>query len=123
MAHETVHLAEYAAGLRYDDLPPQVVQRAKDCITDTVAVIVQGSSLPWSRIVVRYAQRIGAGGRVIFSVSAVRRSGTCGRTGQRRARPCIRIRQSDQARCGRASGRHVAAARAGDRAGTRQQRP
>jgi 2-methylcitrate dehydratase PrpD len=38
------------------------VQRAKDCITDTIAVIVQGSSLPWSRIVVRYAQRIGSGG-------------------------------------------------------------
>lgn len=62
MAHETVRLAEYAAGLRYDDLPPLVVQRAKDCITDTVAVITQGSSLPWSRIVVRYAQRTGGGG-------------------------------------------------------------
>jgi 2-methylcitrate dehydratase PrpD len=62
MAHETVHLAEYAAGLRYDALPPDVVQRAKDCITDTIAVIVQGSALPWSRIVIRYAQRIGAGG-------------------------------------------------------------
>ena len=63
MAHETVRLAEYAAGLRYEDLPPEVVQRAKDCITDTVAVIVQGSALPWSRIVVRYAQRTGAGGQ------------------------------------------------------------
>ncbi len=63
MADETVRLADYAAALRYDDLPPDVVQRAKDCITDTVAVIVQGSSLPWSRIVVRYAQRNGAGGR------------------------------------------------------------
>jgi 2-methylcitrate dehydratase PrpD len=62
MSGETVRLAEYAAGLRYDDLPSDVVQRAKDCITDTVAVIVQGSSLPWSQIVVRYAQRIGAGG-------------------------------------------------------------
>jgi 2-methylcitrate dehydratase PrpD len=63
MADETVRLADYAAALRYDDLPPEVVQRAKDCITDTVAVITQGSSLPWSRIVVRYAQRIGAGGQ------------------------------------------------------------
>ena len=63
MAHETVRLAEYAAGLHYEDLPPEVVQRAKDCITDTVAVIVQGSALPWSRIVVRYAQRTGAGGQ------------------------------------------------------------
>ena len=63
MTHETVRLAEYASGLRYDDLPPQVVERAKDCITDTVAVIVQGGGLPWSRIVASYAQRIGAGGR------------------------------------------------------------
>jgi len=63
MPHETVRLAEYAAGLRYDDLPPHVVQRAKDCITDTVAVITQGSTLPWSRIVIRYAQRTGSGGR------------------------------------------------------------
>jgi 2-methylcitrate dehydratase PrpD len=62
MANETVCLAEYAAGLRYEDLPPEVVQRAKDCITDTVGVIVQGSSLPWSRIVIGYAQRIGVGG-------------------------------------------------------------
>jgi len=63
MANETVRLAEYAAGLRYDQLPPEVVQRAKDCITDTVAVIVLGNAMPWSRIVANYAQRIGAGGR------------------------------------------------------------
>ncbi len=63
MADETVRLAEYAAGLRYQDLPPTVIQRAKDCITDTVAVIVLGNGLPWSRIVAAYAQRIGAGGR------------------------------------------------------------
>jgi 2-methylcitrate dehydratase PrpD len=63
MANETVRLAEYAAGLRYEDIPAHVVQRAKDCIADTVAVIVLGNGLPWSRIVIEYAQRIGAGGR------------------------------------------------------------
>jgi 2-methylcitrate dehydratase PrpD len=63
MANETVRLAEYAAGLRFEDLPPNVVQRAKDCITDTVAVIVLGNGLLWSRIVTRYAQRVGTGGR------------------------------------------------------------
>ncbi len=62
MANETVHLAEYAAGLRYEDLPPNVIQRAKDCITDTVAVVVLGNGLPWSRIIAAYAQRVGAGG-------------------------------------------------------------
>ncbi len=51
MANETIRLAEYAAGLRYEDLPAHVVQRAKDCITDTVAVIVLGNALPWSQII------------------------------------------------------------------------
>jgi 2-methylcitrate dehydratase PrpD len=63
MANETVRLAQYAVGLRYDDLPADVIQRAKDCIADTVAVIVLGNAMPWSQIVVRYAQRVGAGGR------------------------------------------------------------
>ena len=63
MANETVRLAEYASGLRFEDLPPAVVQRAKDCITDTVAVIILGNGLPWSQIISRYAQSVGAGGR------------------------------------------------------------
>jgi 2-methylcitrate dehydratase PrpD len=63
MANETVQLAEYAARLRYEDLPPAVVGRAKDCIADTVATILFGFDLPWSRIVVDYAKRNGAGGR------------------------------------------------------------
>ena len=37
MANETVALARYAAGLRYEDLPPAVVAHAKDIIADTVA--------------------------------------------------------------------------------------
>ena len=63
MASETIRLADYAASLRYEDLPPHVIQRAKDCITDTVAVIVLGNALPWSQIICRYAQSIGRGGR------------------------------------------------------------
>ena len=63
MAQETVRLAEYAAALRYEDLPAEVVRRAKECITDTVAAIICGSALPWSRIVIRYAERTGPGGR------------------------------------------------------------
>ena len=62
MAHETVRLAEYAAALRYEDLPGAVVQQAKDCIIDTVAAGICGSALPWSRIVIDYAERTGPGG-------------------------------------------------------------
>src|SRR6516164_11324692 len=63
MAQETVRLAEYAAALRYQDLPAEVVRRAKDCIADTVAAIICGGAMPWSRIVIRYAERTGPGGR------------------------------------------------------------
>jgi len=63
MAQETVRLAEYAAALRYQDLPAEVVQLAKECIADTVAAIICGSALPWSRIVIRYAERTGPGGK------------------------------------------------------------
>jgi 2-methylcitrate dehydratase PrpD len=62
MANETVQLAEYAAGLRYEDLPAEVVACARDCIIDTVAACICGSALPWSRIVIDYAERTGPGG-------------------------------------------------------------
>ena len=123
MANETVRLAEYAAGLRYEDLPPNVVQRAKDCITDTVAVIVLGNGLPWSRIIAAYAQRIGAGGRSrILGADGPTVARAGGGAGQRHAGARFRIRQPDQAGCRRASRRHVAAAGPRRGAGARQQR-
>jgi 2-methylcitrate dehydratase PrpD len=63
MAQETVQLARYAAALRYSDLPPAVIQRAKDCIADTIATIAFGAGLPWSRIILRYAGQRGGSGR------------------------------------------------------------
>jgi 2-methylcitrate dehydratase PrpD len=63
--HDTERLAAYAAALRYEDLPPAVVQRAKDCITDTVAAIVFGAELPWSRMIVAQARRSSAPGRSV----------------------------------------------------------
>ena len=63
MAHETVRLASYAAALRYQDLPPEIIARAKECIADTVAAIICGADLPWSRIVIGYAERTGPGGK------------------------------------------------------------
>ena len=62
MAQETVRLARYAAALRYEGLPAEIVVRAKECIADTVAAIVCGAALPWSRIVTAYAERTGPGG-------------------------------------------------------------
>jgi len=64
MANETVTLARYAAGLRYADLPGEVVTKAKEVIADTVAACICGAELPWSRIVIDYAERTGPGGMV-----------------------------------------------------------
>src|ERR1044071_3482846 len=78
MAGETVTLAEYAAGLRYEDLPREVVAAAKDAIIDTVAACICGSALPWSRIVIDYAERTGPGGtsRILGRGSAVQAPAT-----------------------------------------------
>ena len=71
MAHETRKLAEYAVGLRFEDLPQAVVQRAKDCIADTVASIVSGAGLPWSRMIVAYAERAGVGSSRILAPGGI----------------------------------------------------
>jgi 2-methylcitrate dehydratase PrpD len=60
--HETRRLADYATSVRYDDLPPAVIQRAKDCIVDTVGVIIYGADLPWSKMIGAYTRYNGAGG-------------------------------------------------------------
>ena len=62
MAKETAELADYAASCRYQDIPPDVVDRAKQCITDTIAAVIFGYDLPWSRMVVAFAAKNGAGG-------------------------------------------------------------
>src|SRR5919197_3737068 len=60
---ETAELARYAATCRYEDFPPDVIERAKQCITDTVAVVMFGYDLPWSRMIVAFAEKNGAGGQ------------------------------------------------------------
>jgi 2-methylcitrate dehydratase PrpD len=61
--HETERLAAYAARLRYEELPPAVLQRAKDCICDTVGAIIYGAELPWSKMIIAHAQRTSAAGK------------------------------------------------------------
>src|SRR6202165_1656830 len=60
---QTVRLAEYAVGLRHEQIPAEVLQRAKDCIADTVATILFGAQFPWSKMIVAQAQRMGKGGK------------------------------------------------------------
>ena len=56
-------LAAYGAGLRFEDIPPPALQRARDCITDAVATIIYGADLPWSRMIIAHARANGSGGR------------------------------------------------------------
>lgn len=51
VAPATALLAAYVAGLRYDSLPPAVVEKCKDCLLDTLGCMVFGATLPWTRIV------------------------------------------------------------------------
>ncbi len=58
-------LAEFAVGLKYEDIPPAVVERAKAVIIDTVAASAYGARFPWSRIVTEYVRRTSAPGNAI----------------------------------------------------------
>ena len=60
---QTMRLAEYATRLRYEEIPTEVLQRAKDCIADTVAVILFGAQFPWSQMIIAQARRMGPGGK------------------------------------------------------------
>lgn len=60
---QTTQLAEYAAALRYEDIPADVLQRAKDCVVDTVGVILFGGQFPWSQMIIAQARRMGTGGK------------------------------------------------------------
>jgi 2-methylcitrate dehydratase PrpD len=55
-------LAEFAVDLKYESIPPEVLERAKDCIIDTVGACVFGSQMPWTQIVIEMAKRNSAPG-------------------------------------------------------------
>jgi len=61
--NETATLARYAANLRYEDIPPEVLERARNTICDTVGATIFGYWLPWSQMIVDYAKTYGPGGR------------------------------------------------------------
>jgi 2-methylcitrate dehydratase PrpD len=59
----TTRLAQYASALRYEEIPADVKLRVKNTIIDTVAVILYGGQLPWSKTVIAHAQRTGPNGK------------------------------------------------------------
>src|SRR4051794_25093598 len=55
-------LASYACSLRFDDLPPSPIARAKHCLIDAVGCAIFGQRFPWSAIVLDEALASGEGG-------------------------------------------------------------
>lgn len=51
LPHATRDLARFAAGLRYDDIPADVVAHAKLCVLDGLGVALFGAGLPWTAMV------------------------------------------------------------------------
>jgi 2-methylcitrate dehydratase PrpD len=58
----TERLAAYVATLRYEDIPPAVVWRAKHCLIDAIGCAVFGQQFPWSAMILAEAAASGGGG-------------------------------------------------------------
>ena len=52
-------IAEFAVGLRYEDLPPDVIAMAKRCILDSFGCGVFGAQTPWTQAVTRVVSFLG----------------------------------------------------------------
>lgn len=59
MTSQGATLAHVLSGLRYEDIPPEVVETAKLCVLDTLGVGVAASVRPWTRMVVAMAREAG----------------------------------------------------------------
>jgi 2-methylcitrate dehydratase PrpD len=59
----TQRLARFANELSYSKIPGDVIERAKACILDTLAVSFYGSTKPWSKTVGEYVRGSGKPGR------------------------------------------------------------
>jgi 2-methylcitrate dehydratase PrpD len=55
----TRELAEFAAGLRYENLPADVIAMAKRCVLDSLGCGIYGSATPWVESVVRTVGLLG----------------------------------------------------------------
>jgi 2-methylcitrate dehydratase PrpD len=55
----TEQLAIHTAKVRYEDIPPEAIEKAKDCILDQIGVELIGSTLEWNKIAYRYVAEMG----------------------------------------------------------------
>jgi 2-methylcitrate dehydratase PrpD len=61
-SHAADRLAAYAAGLRYEHLPADIVATAKTCLVDAVACAIFGARFAWSRAIANVIAGSGASG-------------------------------------------------------------
>ena len=59
----TQSFARFAVNLSHRQILPEVIDRAKVCILDTLAVALYGSTKPWSQSVIEFIRSSGAKGR------------------------------------------------------------
>ena len=55
----TEKLAAHAFNVRYEDMPQEVIEKAKDCLLDQIGVELIGSTLDWNKIAYRYVVDMG----------------------------------------------------------------
>jgi 2-methylcitrate dehydratase PrpD len=53
---KTAELAEFVNGITYAEMPPAVVEKAKEIILHSLGVQLAGSTLPWSKLVYRHVR-------------------------------------------------------------------
>jgi len=59
LLHPSATLANFAAGLQYDDIPVSVIARCEDLFLDTMASILAGSSSPAVKAMAHFASQMG----------------------------------------------------------------
>src|SRR3546814_1801441 len=59
MNHPSAELAEFAAQLNYEDIPPAVLRRTEDLMLDCLASILAGSSARPVQIMAQFADTMG----------------------------------------------------------------
>ncbi len=81
----TKALARFVADTVYDDLPKNVVRRAKQCLLDALGVMSAGASTNEGRQIMEFTERLGCrkestviGGRMTSSLNAAFTNGTLG---------------------------------------------
>ena len=58
--NESWELAKFVAELKYENLPQDVISRAKDLVLDHVGAMMGCSTLPWSKIIYEYVRDWGS---------------------------------------------------------------